>query len=66
MGMAKPAVSFIAVHAASVSQEFRFEDLEAEAVGFANDFGEGGVRHFAFVVSDCGQHGAVFRVLLLV
>ena len=59
--MAKPAISFIAVHAASFIQDFNFEELEAEAVGFANDFGEGGVRHFAFVVSHCGRHGAVFR-----
>ena len=57
--MAKPAVSSIAAHAASVSQHFRFDELEAKAVRFAIDFGESGVRHFAFVASGCGRHGAV-------
>ena len=63
-GMAKPAVSSIAAHAASVSQYFRFDELEAKAVGFSNDFGESGVRHFAFVASGRGRHGAVAVVVL--
>ena len=52
--MSEAAISLITVDAAGVGQSLGSEAFEAEAGGFANTFGERGVRNFA--LSSFGRH----------